>query len=327
MMSSASIVILSYPDTVVRPAYTEFSSKVWPLFGVGGKHAVQAGHAALLLIPKDTSEVEYFDFGRYITAFGFGRVRSQKTDVELQIPIKGVFEQGDLINKEELLLWLERHPEKTHGDGRLVASVNNNVDYVKAKTFIESLISQGQIAYGAFSKGGSNCARFVTDALIASVNDKSIKRKLKTSNLFTPSPIGNVIKGGTDEVVYKVCGQEIEFYQNRSVLTEYYQCFFQRFSHEPNQIGTEFPDEEVFHLSDAYWLGGIGSGAWFQVCSLQESLFVRRYTSKGVKDFEGEFVCENKEFNPAVSLEVVYPSNCHEVYVKQKSQVFKLSLK
>ncbi|XGA84491.1 hypothetical protein OEG92_06165 [Polaribacter sejongensis] len=46
------IVILSYPDTVVRPAYWEPSSKVWPLIGIGSKHGVQAGHAALLLIKK-----------------------------------------------------------------------------------------------------------------------------------------------------------------------------------------------------------------------------------------------------------------------------------
>lgn len=87
------IIILSYPDTIVRPAYWEPSSKIWPLFGIGGKHAVQAGHAALLLIKKESSEINYFDFGRYITSYGNGRVRSKETDPELMIPLKAKFEK------------------------------------------------------------------------------------------------------------------------------------------------------------------------------------------------------------------------------------------
>ena len=78
--SNGIIVILSYPDTVVRPAYWELSSKIWPLIGIGGKHAIQAGHAALLLIHKNKKEINYFDFGRYITTYGNGRVRSKEND-------------------------------------------------------------------------------------------------------------------------------------------------------------------------------------------------------------------------------------------------------
>ena len=65
---SGIIIILSYPDTIVRPAYWETFSKFWSKIGVGGDHAVRAGHAALLLIKKDTSEINYFDFGKYITS-------------------------------------------------------------------------------------------------------------------------------------------------------------------------------------------------------------------------------------------------------------------
>ena len=51
-LENAIIIILSFPDTIVRPAYWEFSSKIWPRIGIGSKHAVQAGHSALLLIKK-----------------------------------------------------------------------------------------------------------------------------------------------------------------------------------------------------------------------------------------------------------------------------------
>jgi len=130
--SDGIIVILSYPDTIVRPAYSEFSSKIWPLLGVGGKHAVQAGHAAFLLIEKESSEINYFDFGRYITRFGFGRVRSKKTDPELVVPLKATFKDNELINLDKILLWLDKHPEKTHGEGRLVASLNTEINFKKA---------------------------------------------------------------------------------------------------------------------------------------------------------------------------------------------------
>ena len=90
-ISDGIIIMLSYPDTVVRPAYWEFSSKIWPKIGVGGKHAVQAGHAALLLLQKNNSEINYFDFGRYITSYGNGRVRCKETDPELEITIPAKF--------------------------------------------------------------------------------------------------------------------------------------------------------------------------------------------------------------------------------------------
>ena len=102
--SDGIIVILSYPDTIVRPAYWEKSSKIWPIIGIGGKHAVQAGHAALLLIKKGQKKIEYFDFGRYITTYRNGRVRGEETDPELVIPISAEFKNDELLNIDETQL-------------------------------------------------------------------------------------------------------------------------------------------------------------------------------------------------------------------------------
>ena len=147
--SDGIIIILSYPDTIVRPAYWEPSSKIWPLIGIGGKHAVQAGHAALLLIKKEQSEINYFDFGRYITTYGNGRVRSKDTDPDVLISIEAKFDDGKLINLKEILLWIENHPEKTHGDGRLVASMHDEINFNKANDYIHQLIAEKEIPYGA----------------------------------------------------------------------------------------------------------------------------------------------------------------------------------
>ena len=228
MMYDGVIVVLSYPDTVVRPAYSEFSSKIWPKLGIGSENGVQAGHAAMLLIDKKTKQVDYFDFGRYITSYGNGRVRSKQTDPELAVPFTAIIENDKLANLEEMLLWLAGNPEKTHGEGRLVASVNKEIDHIKAQSFVNDLIARKEVPYGAFVKNGSNCARFVTDAILNSCGNKSIVLKLKTSNLLTPSPIGNAIKGTTEDDIYIVEGQQIAHYTNRSVIKEYSECFFKK---------------------------------------------------------------------------------------------------
>ncbi len=319
-MTDGVIVILSYPDTVVRPAYTEFSSKVWPFFGVGGKDAVQAGHAALLLINKNNGDVDYYDFGRYITTFGYGRVRSKQTDVELEVPLKAVFSDGKLQNLEELLLWLDAHPEKTHGEGRLVTSLNYSIDYQKALSYINSLISQEEIPYGPFVKGGSNCARFVTDTVIHSCQEKKVVKKLKTSNLFTPSPIGNAIKAKDDSHIYVVENAEVSAYTNRSVFKEYSACFFKKIDIEIKSIGTELPDKELFNLNNGTWLGGIGSGAWFRIEAILENhqYKIARYTSSGLNDFTGIFKLATKgEFLIDEHHTFLHPSNCQKMYVSQ----------
>lgn len=317
------IVILAYPDTIVRPAYTEFSSKIWPKIGIGGKHAVKAGHAALLLIKKNNPEINYYDFGRYITTFGFGRVRSAETDAELVIPIQAKFENNELINFKEIILWIEKHPEKTHGDGKLITSINNKINFENAKKYIESLVDKKEIPYGAFIKG-SNCARFVTDTILASSTKKKITRKLKTSNLFTPSPIGNIIKGNTTDTIFQVYQQKISSYQNRSILREYKDSFLQKYDNHPNLIGTEKPNLKVFDLKNGTWLGGIGSGAWFIISKqISEDKFeIQRYTADGTLDFESTFQLENKEFDFTKQYEFLHPTNCIEAFVNQEDTIY-----
>ncbi|QTD37710.1 hypothetical protein JL193_16885 [Polaribacter batillariae] len=322
--SNGIIIILSYPDTVVRPAYWERLSGFWPKIGIGGKHAVQAGHAAFLLIKKEKPEINYFDFGRYITSYGNGRVRSKETDPELAIPIVARFKNNTLTNLSEILLWVENHPKKTHGDGRLVASINEDINFEKAKLFINQLIEKKEIPYGAFLKNGTNCARFVTDTIIAASNNKKITNQLKTSNLFTPSPIGNVIKGTTENIIYETYNQHITEYKNRSIIKEYKASFFNKFNHEPNLKGTEEPNLAAFNLKNGTWLGGIGSGAWFNIEEKvsNNTYKIARYTSEGIKDFESIFMIDNALFNHQKEYKFVHPTTCKEVFIEQNNHIF-----
>ncbi len=323
-VENAIIVILSFPDTIVRPAYWELSSRICPKIGIGTKHAIKAGHSALLLIKKNEPEIRYFDFGRYMTSYGNGRVRSFETDPEIHIPLKACFKNNTLANLDDVLLWLEKNPKKTHGEGRLIASINHQINYNNAIKFIYNLIDKKEFPYGAFIKNGSNCARFVTDTIINSCTKKSIQLKLKSSYLLTPSPIGNILKGKTNKVVYYVKNQQIQEYKNRSILKEHNAAFFKKLNSELNLIGTEFPDIETFNLKNGTWLPGIASGAWFKIEEKIDTLKykISRYSISGKKDFESVFITNNSSFNLSQKHDFIYPTNCKEMYIIQNNQEY-----
>jgi hypothetical protein len=322
--SDGIIIILSYPDTIVRPAYWETFSAIWTKIGIGSTHAVQAGHAGLLLIKKNESEIKYFDFGRYITSYGNGRVRSYETDPELYIPLKATFNNNALTNLESILLWLEKHPAKTHGKGRLIASVNDQINYNTALNFTQKLIDKKEFPYGVFLKKGSNCARFVTDTIIHSCTKKSVQLKLKSSYLISPSPIGTILKGKTIHQVYKVQNQKIQEYKNRSILKEYKATFFNKFANQLNLRGTELPDIKTFNLENGTWLPGIGSGAWFKIEEYLNTSGYRisRYNKEGNKDFESFFDTHNRSFNFNQNYKFIHPTSCKEIHIEQNEQKF-----
>ena len=54
-------------------------------FGIAKNGKYRAGHSAVLLVNSKKGKVFYFDYGRYHTPIGFGRVRDEKTDHELKI--------------------------------------------------------------------------------------------------------------------------------------------------------------------------------------------------------------------------------------------------
>lgn len=324
------IVIIAYPDVVVRIANGELISKIWPLFGVGGQNKVKAGHAAMLLVSKETNKIDYFDFGRYITSDKNGRVRSVETDNELLIPFSAKHDSDSIKNLNEILLFLDKHPEKTHGDGRMVVGVNSEVDYDKALRFVKNIQDKGEVSYGAFLKEGSNCARFVTDTLLHATTNKNIVRKLKLTYTITPSPISNVLKGSSlNQDKFQVENQIINLYQNTSLLKEYKQSLFTSVPQEINDIGSIEPDLNSYSSSNGHWLGGIGSGAWFELSKKSEncSLYkIIRRNYKGEIDFESSFVLLEDGFSLDKSFEFQYGSNCKTCIVKQnnKNYIFKI---
>lgn len=329
MNSSGIILTLAYPETIVMHA-DEWYSPFLKYLGIGNKTHVRAGHAALVLISKETGELEYHDFGRYITPEPNGRVRGKTTDNELDFPLKAQIDNGNIVNLSAILKFLATNSKLTHGDGTLYASVCKHIDYDLARKHITKMQNKHFIRYAAFINDACNCARFVTDTLIASVTDEAIKRQLIKSKWFTPSTVGNVILADTENCIYQVddSGSIQKFNSTLGKLNR--QFFLDRLkNYTPNEVGTRHPKPVDFLEPQAQWLSGIAAGAWFELHDreLEHEYFFRRISPYGNIDVEAVFEVEDPSFKYHSPYQFVHYSNCQFFHVEQGEKVYRFNKK
>lgn len=324
-MNNAFILTLAYPETIVSHSQ-EWYCRYLRFLSVGNNKYVRAGHAALVLIDKSTGVLEYYDFGRYVTSPGYGRVRGREIDFELDIPIVAQIENNQIENLAEILKFFATQPNITHGDGDLYASVCSAINYKKAKQFIRTFQSQGFIPYGVFKKDTTNCSRFVTDSLIESVTDASIKSNLIKSKWFTPSTISNVVLSDTENQVY-VISQSNEVSEFASTIRkENRRLFLDALKgYKPNLIGTLEPKHNNVIKSHAQWLSGIGTGAWFEIYDINKSdrFRYRRISPYGNVDCDGVYLVRSEGFDIKSPYAFVYDSNCKFFHIEQDGITFR----
>ena len=166
---------------------------------------VRAGHAALSIVDAKTGEVYFADFGRYISPYGYGRMRSKFTDPEVEIDIKAKFDtKGELMNFPEILRYLHEHPEKTHGTYSLFASLIYIEDRDRVFELLNDWKEKGITPYGPFKRSNSNCSRFVCSFIKDTLSkDHSQFANFKRSYRLTPSTMSNVIAGSTNGIYYE----------------------------------------------------------------------------------------------------------------------------
>lgn len=329
MSNDAIILTLAYPETIVLHAEEWYSSYLKYL-GIGNKTHVRAGHAALVLIHKETGELEYHDFGRYITPEPNGRVRGKDTDCELAFPLQAKIVEGDILNLDNILQFLATHPKLTHGNGTMYASVCKGVNYNAARTHITNMQNRHFIRYAAFLNDACNCARFVTDSLIASVTNSKIKKRLIQSKWFTPSTVGNVVLADTENTVYKITesGEITEFKGSVGQINR--ACFLDKLNdYQPDYVGTILPKDNDEKNNSAQWLSGIAAGAWFELYStqLENEFRYRRIAPNGRIDVEGIYVSDELSFRFNEQYEFVHYSNCNFFHIKQNNNTYRFILK
>ncbi|MEM9680612.1 MAG: DUF6695 family protein, partial [Bacteroidota bacterium] len=205
-------------------------------------------------------------------------------------------------------------------------SVCSKVDYKKASTHISMMQDRAFIRYAAFVKEACNCARFVTDALIASVNDAKIVKRLKKSKWFTPSTIGNVVIADTNDKVYEVSdtGEIGEF--KSTVGKENRRLFLDRLNgYNPGFIGTLQPRSNDVRHENSQWLSGIAAGAWFELYDIGESEHYRfrRISPYGNVDVDGIYGITLADFDIRKPYSFIQYSNCWFFHIEQNGKVFR----
>ena len=185
MINSDFIIVLAWPEGETTAAGAWYDS----FCATNGKYRV--GHSALILINSENKELLYFDFGRYHTPTGFGRVRDKETDPDIGIPISAEIEDNRIKNIKEILVHT-KNKKANHGEGKLYASILNNVNFISSYRFAKKIQEKGIIPYGPFVPKGSNCSRFVS-ATIRKSNPSLIKNlRLQFPFSLSPSPKRNV---------------------------------------------------------------------------------------------------------------------------------------
>lgn len=327
MDNTGFILTLGYPDTIVLVS-EEWFSPYLRLVGVGKKDYLRAGHAALILINKETGVLEYHDFGRYITSEPNGRVRGSDTDNELHFPIIADIENDKIKNLDTILEFLATHPKLTHGEGKLVASVCSKVNYKLARKYITSMQDKHFVRYAAFVKDACNCARFVTDTLIASVTDSKMKKNLENSKWFTPSTVGNVLLSDTENYPFEVSEGGVISKFEGSQKSENLRCFLDKLKdHKINLIGSLKPKSVAGLHEKAQWLSGIAAGAWFELhdSEIKNEYRFRRISPYGNEDCDAVYTVEDDAFDYNLEYEFVHYSNCKFFHVKQNDIVFRFN--
>lgn len=190
MKATGFAIALAWPETYCKQPGAWYDS-IMNAIGISKNHYYKVGHAALVLVNNSSKECLYFDFGRYHSPFGHGRVRDLQTDHELIIQTKALLDsKNHLLNISEIIQELF-HNEACHGSGKIYAAtvpINFEKAYKKAKKLQE----QSPINYGPFVWKGTNCSRFVRTIILHGATDFKRKIKLLLTLTITPTPMFNV---------------------------------------------------------------------------------------------------------------------------------------
>jgi len=329
-------LVLAWPDVTAR------GDERWYMWlkkmGIVKNLNFKVGHAAIILISRDSGEACYYDFGRYITPRGYGRARSAFTDPALRLhtvcQVEGAGDETRVVNLPELLEELEANNVYTHGDGVLYCSLAPHISFYKARLSADAQYLEGCVIYSAFAKGNNNCSRFVEQVLKAGLPEGSVMRwQVDFPETFVASPISNVINARKDHLTYTYRNGELRTFPMGRIESL---RFFLR------QVSANFFWGDYLSLSDdsnpgyvaeprirpagvpttAQWLGGVGEGGWHELIRESEKcVILKRYTVRGELDFDVEVrQSTGPAFNPGEPYRFVYDTHAMKATIEQNGQ-------
>ena len=188
-MKKDYIILLAWPETLCKQAGSWYDG-ISDFLNLSKDNYYKVGHAAIVLVNAETQECQYFDFGRYHSPFGHGRVRNSDTDHDLTIETKAEISNNGIDNIEQILTEL-RLNKACHGDGMLIASVTKG-NFTFAYNTAKEIQTHSPSKYGPFVWKGTNCSRFVRTIALAGKPKLTDRIKLFFPLSISPTPIGNV---------------------------------------------------------------------------------------------------------------------------------------
>jgi hypothetical protein len=271
-MQDGLLVALAYPDEFVRATEGRYNS-ILEKVGIVHKGLVCAGHAAGLLIHKESGKVIYGDFGRYITPEGKGRARTFLTDPDVDIELHAQFDSnGACENLEDLLIYIRNREDITHSEGDLFAGCFD-VDFQKTWAYMSGMSCLGSIDYGPFTLKGSNCARFIWKAAVIGRSDPLFTAKMMFRFLPTIMPLDIVMAAGHGRRFVVTSEGMKEFRMGQWPIWMY---LFRR----PGFGGKS--KDWVQPPVRGNWVDGIGDAAYFSMGSFnKETMMVQRFDQRG----------------------------------------------
>jgi len=302
-----------HPSALIPLAWPEMTArgreKIWHYLrrvGIVKNVNMVVGHAGMVIV--ESNRFHYFDFGRYITPRIMGRPRSAETDPKLRLDTVPTWDaDGRLTNFEVLLAELEAKKAATHGEGRLFASIFYGGDSSKALAYARALQEKGYVGYHGLDRKQTNCARFVTNTILASMERNTKEyRRFKYPVTYAPSPYFNVLAGASfgEFVIYS--NGQAEWQRKpvghalKDILIKGSYAFRKskaKLLPPDNRVGQlDEPDQrpEGVLPSDVY-LGGIGEGAYHRVeAKGAEVLEMARIDLSGVEEFKALYACPAK---------------------------------
>ncbi|MFT6502482.1 MAG: hypothetical protein ACJASQ_002609 [Crocinitomicaceae bacterium] len=199
-MENGIALVLAWPETKCKEPGAWYDP-LMELIGVSQSGYYKVGHAAVVLVNCETGICHYFDFGRYHTPKGFGRVRDAQTDHDLKINQKAEFnDNSEILNLDEILMEVQNN-SSCHGDGFLRAGIQY-IDFKYSFSKAKKMQAKTHINYGPFIHNGTNCSRFVKSVVTKGMSMSPAKIKLLFPLMLSPTPLWNVKAVG--EIKYSI---------------------------------------------------------------------------------------------------------------------------
>ena len=193
-------LILTWPEATIR------GDERWMMFfkkiGIVKNLNFKVGHTGIVIIERETGEMLFYDFGRYITPRGYGRARSKFSDPRLDINLKAKLEKDRIINLEDIMEQFETLKPAMNGEGILYFSIARDINFKLAKAYGNKCVYQGSYPYGAVARNNNNCSRFIVRMLRHSSKRYNWIHGINFPETIKASPISNIVNVAPDRMIY-----------------------------------------------------------------------------------------------------------------------------